>query len=343
VLRVRSGTATPTFESVSFQVPSHSLTIDGLGGVDQINVVNSVNLGSANFLAQAESISVPVGAAITGSGQVSLQALAQNVFSGATSPAAISMNAQVIVEGAIHTTGSLVIDATVDDSVTLNAPGLPSSLSLGATTSASAEIRAKASVSAATMQLTAHTKTNFTTSALNANTGSISVDSHETTHAGIAGGATVSLGGGAISASEPASALVQAIDESNISIDSSSVAAPLDFDFTVLSNSIHLTRDTQAYVTDVAGSSTKALSTAGLAKVDAENLYFREKALWQFGRGERFSDLRRLIRQYGRTESTTFPSGPFHKNGTYGTLVAFPVPDAEGANPAFKGCLDTKA
>ena len=78
-------------------------------------------------------------------------------------------------------------------------------------------------------------------------------------------------------------------------------------------------------------------------RVDAENVYFREKALWQFGRGERLSDLRRLVRQYLRPQDQVFPSGPFHKNGNYGTNVAFPVPDAELANPNFKGCLDTKA
>ena len=78
-------------------------------------------------------------------------------------------------------------------------------------------------------------------------------------------------------------------------------------------------------------------------KVAAENLYFREKALWQFGRGERISDLRRLVRQYNRTQDNVFPSGPFHKNGTYGTNVAFPVPDTEKTNSNFKGCLDTKA
>ena len=83
--------------------------------------------------------------------------------------------------------------------------------------------------------------------------------------------------------------------------------------------------------------------TAPATRVDAENLYFREKALWQFGRGERLSDLRRLVRQYNRVQSDVFPSGAFHKNGNYGTNVAFPVPDAELANPNFKGCIDTKA
>lgn len=83
--------------------------------------------------------------------------------------------------------------------------------------------------------------------------------------------------------------------------------------------------------------------TAPTAKDPAIDLYFREKAYWQFARGERFSDLRRLTRQYGRTQNKVWPSGTFYKQGTYGTNVAFPVPDAEGANPNFKGCIDKNA
>lgn len=75
----------------------------------------------------------------------------------------------------------------------------------------------------------------------------------------------------------------------------------------------------------------------------AVDVFFREKALWQFGRGERLGDLRRLVRQYNRTQDNVFPTGPFHKNGTYGTNVAFPVPDVELSNPNFHGCIDTKA
>jgi hypothetical protein len=73
--------------------------------------------------------------------------------------------------------------------------------------------------------------------------------------------------------------------------------------------------------------------------------FFREKAFWQFGRGIRMSDLRRLTRQYGRDPETVWPTGPFQplKGGAFGKNVAFPVPDAERANPNFKGCLDTKA
>ena len=82
-------------------------------------------------------------------------------------------------------------------------------------------------------------------------------------------------------------------------------------------------------------------------QTSAINLFFREKALWQFERGYRLDDLRRLVRQYGRTQDQVFPSGAFTRNGTpsgqFGTEVAFPVPDAERANPNFHGCIDTKA
>lgn len=89
-----------------------------------------------------------------------------------------------------------------------------------------------------------------------------------------------------------------------------------------------------------------ALATPGDA-TSARDLFFREKAFWQFQRGYRMDDLRRLVRQYGLTQDKVFPTGPFARNGTangsYGTEVALPVPDAEITNPNFHGCLDTKA
>ncbi|MGH7669630.1 MAG: hypothetical protein ACRENQ_09040 [Gemmatimonadaceae bacterium] len=79
----------------------------------------------------------------------------------------------------------------------------------------------------------------------------------------------------------------------------------------------------------------------------AIDLFFREKALWQFERGYRMDDLRRLVRQYGRTQDHVFPSGAFTSlggpAGQYGTQVAFPVPDYERTNPNFHGCIDTNA
>ncbi len=79
----------------------------------------------------------------------------------------------------------------------------------------------------------------------------------------------------------------------------------------------------------------------------ATNLFFREKALWQFQRGWRMGDLRRLVRQYGRSQANVYPSGNFTALGApagqYGSQVVFPVPDVERTNPYFTGCLDTNA
>ncbi len=73
------------------------------------------------------------------------------------------------------------------------------------------------------------------------------------------------------------------------------------------------------------------------------NLLFREKAFWTFSRGQRLGDLRRLIRQYGRTPDTTFPVGEHYRGGTYGPDVNLPVPIDEENNPNFKGCLNRDA
>ena len=73
------------------------------------------------------------------------------------------------------------------------------------------------------------------------------------------------------------------------------------------------------------------------------DLLFREKAFWTFSRGQRLGDLRRLIRQYGRTPETTFPEGQHYRGGTYGTDVNLPVPEDERNNPNFQGCLNRDA
>ena len=75
----------------------------------------------------------------------------------------------------------------------------------------------------------------------------------------------------------------------------------------------------------------------------ATSLLFREKAFWTFGRGQRLPDLRRLIRQYGRTQDQVFPTGVFFKGGNYGVDVNYPVPTQEQVNPLFSACIDRKA
>ena len=79
------------------------------------------------------------------------------------------------------------------------------------------------------------------------------------------------------------------------------------------------------------------------SKDAAINLYFREKAFWQFSRGYRLGDLRRLVRQYGRSQDKVFPNGQFFKGQTYQTDVNLPVTTGELTNPNFKGCIDRNA
>ena len=86
-----------------------------------------------------------------------------------------------------------------------------------------------------------------------------------------------------------------------------------------------------------------ALTTAPTTKDAALTLFFREKAFWQFGRGFRMGDLRRLIRQYGRTQDNVFPVGTWFKGGAYGTDVNLPMVDTELTNPNYHGCLDRNA
>jgi len=75
----------------------------------------------------------------------------------------------------------------------------------------------------------------------------------------------------------------------------------------------------------------------------AIDLYFREKAFWTFGRGQRLGDLRRLVRQYQRAPGNVFPTGDFFKGGLYGGDMNLPIPQAEFNNQNFKGCLDRNA
>jgi len=72
----------------------------------------------------------------------------------------------------------------------------------------------------------------------------------------------------------------------------------------------------------------------------ATTLYFREKAFWTFGRGQRLNDMRRQMRQYNRTEDQVFPTGSYFKGGNYGHTINLPVSSTEKANPQFTGCID---
>ena len=86
-----------------------------------------------------------------------------------------------------------------------------------------------------------------------------------------------------------------------------------------------------------------AIATTPATRDAAIDLLFREKAFWTFGRGQRLPDLRRLIRQYKRTEDQVFPSGAYFKGGSFGHDVNIPVPNSEQVNPNFHACLDRNA
>ena len=72
---------------------------------------------------------------------------------------------------------------------------------------------------------------------------------------------------------------------------------------------------------------------------------FKERAYWMYLSSHRLGDLRRLVRQYSRGAETVFPTGAYHKPGTYGADVNSPIPQAEDNNPNFErsACVVTQA
>lgn len=66
------------------------------------------------------------------------------------------------------------------------------------------------------------------------------------------------------------------------------------------------------------------------------DLMFAERGYWLYNTGVRLGDMRRLVREYKRPQEQVYPSGPFHRGGTYGNDVAFPVPFDEVNNPNFQ-------
>jgi hypothetical protein len=56
------------------------------------------------------------------------------------------------------------------------------------------------------------------------------------------------------------------------------------------------------------------------------------------------SDMRRLVRQYGRSQDSAFPSGTYVRDGLpYGSEVTFLPPASEAFNTNYTGCIDRKA
>ncbi len=83
-------------------------------------------------------------------------------------------------------------------------------------------------------------------------------------------------------------------------------------------------------------------STTTAAPAERVDVMFRERAFWLFLSSHRQGDLRRRIRQYGRTQDQVFPVGPYKLGGQYGSDVTFSV-EGELVNPKFSRCLNRDA
>jgi hypothetical protein len=76
------------------------------------------------------------------------------------------------------------------------------------------------------------------------------------------------------------------------------------------------------------------------AQVD---MLFRERAFWMYMTAHRLGDMRRLIRQYGRTQDKVYPTGSYFKGGTYGSDVTLTPSQTETNNPLWQACTDRNA
>lgn len=77
------------------------------------------------------------------------------------------------------------------------------------------------------------------------------------------------------------------------------------------------------------------------ARID---LLFRERAFWLFLTGQRQGDLRRLVRNYGRSQDKVYPIGLYMgslgETTPYGSDIDLPVPLQESVvNPHYTGCM----
>jgi hypothetical protein len=73
------------------------------------------------------------------------------------------------------------------------------------------------------------------------------------------------------------------------------------------------------------------------------NLLFRERAFWLYLTAHRMGDMRRLVRQYGRTPESVFPTGQYHDGVPYGTELNLIPPNTEAPNTNYQGCIDRNA
>lgn len=110
-----------TIESLSFAVPSHSLTIGGIGGTDSVTISGAngaINLGAIPFTVRAETIIVAAGANLT-AGDITLAAQATNVPGATTTDLAAKAEVAGTLRGQV-----VVVSSTARQDLSQTGQGL---------------------------------------------------------------------------------------------------------------------------------------------------------------------------------------------------------------------------
>ena len=209
---------------------------------------------------------------ITVTGVLDLGAADLVIEALATSTAGATLTAEVIVAGSITTTGNVKLSSAVEQTVDLTGQTLSSDLTYALGSTSTTEVRSGGSIDAAALSLSARTTISFTwhgdappatvyDKGNFPNGGSVNVSVTNVTHAGITGGAKVSVGSDALSGTDPASLAIEAPDDTTVDVKVTDTSTPtsaaalataigdfLTFDRLVASTT--LSRDTRAYVED---------------------------------------------------------------------------------------------
>ena len=235
-----------------------SLTVVSSDGQDALRLEQNQTLTAGLVDLAAETIHIEVGATLDSSAAVTLAARATD-----------SSQATVLVDGTITAPGHVRLAAEVARSA--SEQGL---VSLNSTTLAQTAVRDGAVIQAASLEVLASTEAQLTVTAEGVTTGSVNINSTQQTLAQIDGGASVTVGTAAISADEPVSLLVSAIDSSQISTDIQTTAVDPVIGFDSVTSNISLSRDTQAYIGSGFGQATvtgQNGAAAGMVKIIATN------------------------------------------------------------------------
>ncbi|MBF0461945.1 MAG: hypothetical protein HQL87_11155, partial [Magnetococcales bacterium] len=281
-----------TFESILFNTPSTSLTVQGgtgddiltLGGATVsstqtqwltglgISALNSLTLGNTQLTVAAEQILLPAGSSVLSNANITLTAASVWSDTGHTAATfgGTAGTAQVLVDGSLITTGDLALTASVsaDASVHRTSSG---ALSLNATTVAQALIDGTAHVEAAALSMQATSDIALTATTTSIATGSATITASQLTVAGVKGNATLIIGSNKVG-----SVAVDAVNTttiaSTLASDDSSLSSLTGFD--LLTGGITLSRTTQAFIgdgTDVVTLAGKGGSNTGAVEVSATN------------------------------------------------------------------------